>query len=103
VAIAWIHEIPGVDIVEAIAEVEPAADPAGTIGFETGTRAVAVRNEVTPVVIGIELPGQVELSEVAEASDFLGLGFSSGERGEQQRSEYGDDGDYNQELDQREG
>ena len=62
--------------------------------------ADAVFEGVAAVVIEVEAGGEAELAEVIDANGLVRFLFSLGERGEEQRSENGDDGDHHQEFDQ---
>jgi hypothetical protein len=64
-AIARIHKPAGVDVVEAPIKIEPAADPTGPIRFQAGEWAMTVWHEMAAVIIGVELPSQVELAKIA--------------------------------------
>ena len=53
------------------------------------------------VIIGPHAQGDADLLELIDAFNSFGLGFGSGERGQEQARKNSDDGDDNQEFNQR--
>jgi len=62
-----------------------------------------VRHQVAAVVAGIEIPANLQLFKVVEALGGSGAHFRSAEGGKEHGGEYGNDGNYDQQLDQGEG
>jgi hypothetical protein len=65
--------------------------------------ACAVVREMIVVVEGVHVDSQAPLFAVADAKSFVGFGFSFGKGRQKHRSQDGDDGHNDKQLDEREG
>jgi hypothetical protein len=59
-----------------------------------------VRRELIVVIVSVELPGQLQLLEMVQASDALAFGLGPRQRRQKHRSQDRDDRDDDQQLDQ---
>ena len=55
-----------------------------------------------PIVVGIEPPGELELTELIEAGDTHGRGLCLGKGGKEKTGKNGDYGDHHKKFDQGE-
>ena len=90
-------QLGNVGAIDVIAE-DPASDPAPVIRLTIR----AIEHHAVIMIAGVQLPGELELLQIAEAGDALCFGFGFGQGRQQHRCQYGDDRDDDQQLDQGE-
>ena len=99
--------VGGVDEILGVGEdawglVSISQDPESHVS-ERSRSAVAIGGELAGVVTGVQLPGDVELAEIIDATGAKSLGFGLAQGWELKGRQDSDDGDHDQQFDQCEG
>jgi hypothetical protein len=94
----WVINVLGFPIHHGAAPVEKRVLGDGLAGFF----AAEVVRQAIGGIVGVKLASHGELPFIVEAGNTLSFHFGSGERGEEEAGENGDDGNNDEQFDQRE-